>query len=83
MNTEELTQVVTAHQSAIARHESHTDRLEATLERIAEQQERNALAIANLTTQQALSRQDISQLTTNIESLRNQVADYIAGRERQ
>jgi len=86
MNTEELTQVVTAHQNTIFRHdgyESRLDRIETILQRVAEQQERNTQTIANLATQQELSRQDINQLTANIEGLRNQVATYIAGREQQ
>jgi phage-related minor tail protein len=59
MNTEELTQVVTAHQSVISR-------VETILERIAEQQETNTQAIANLTAEQQLSRQNIDTLTSSI-----------------
>lgn len=43
MNTDELTQVVTAHQQAIARHdqyESRVDRIEAILETVAQSQQR-------------------------------------------
>ncbi len=86
MNTEELTQVITAHQNAISRHdgyENRLDRIETILQRVAGQQEINTQAIANLATQQELSRQDINQLTANIEDLRNQVATYITGREQQ
>ncbi len=45
MTPEELTPIVTAHQSAIARGESRMDRIEATLERIAVGQEENRQAI--------------------------------------
>ncbi|MGA7934292.1 MAG: hypothetical protein WCA35_12155 [Kovacikia sp.] len=90
MNTDELTQVVTAHQSIVARHDQEMAEIRLILTEIARsqaqtqaQQALNTQAIANLTTQQELSRQDINQLTANIEGLRNQVADYIAGRERQ
>lgn len=94
MNPEELTQVVTAHQSAIVRGESRLDRIEATLERIAVGQEANRQAIAQLivdqqttkqnidqlTAEQRLSRQDINQLTASLLELRNIVSDYIQSR---
>jgi chromosome segregation ATPase len=54
---------------------------------MAEQQEanrqaiaQNQQAIAQLTAEQQLSRQDISTLTASIQELRNLVADYIQGR---
>ncbi|UBF25576.1 hypothetical protein K9N68_29030 [Kovacikia minuta CCNUW1] len=78
-------------------YENRLDRIEGILQRTAEQQELNTQAIANLTVQQELSRQDINQLTANleltrqdinqltanIEGLRNQAANYLAGREQQ
>lgn len=98
MNTEELTQVVTAHQSAISRqgqwqaeHETRMARVEAILERLAQQQEQqqevsqerfNRIEAILEQTAQAISlnREDIAQLTGNIESLRNQVADWMSSR---
>jgi hypothetical protein len=50
------------------------------LSRVAQQQEANAQAIANLTAEQQLSRQDINSLTAGILDLRNLVADYIQSR---
>jgi hypothetical protein len=41
------------------------------LSRVAQQQEANAQAIANLTAEQQLSRQDINSLTAGILDLRN------------
>lgn len=88
MNTDELTQIATAHQSAIGRTESRLDRIEAILERVAYQQEasqqaiaQNQQAIAQLSAEQQLSRQDINNLTASILSLGNLVADYIQNRE--
>ncbi len=74
METTELTQIVTAHQQAITRHEQWQAEHEAAmgqhneaiapiderLERIAEQQETNQRAIAQLTAEHSLSRQDIN-----------------------
>lgn len=81
MNTEELTQVVTAHQSAIVRNETRLDRIEGILERVAEQQMVNQQALAQLTAEQKLSRQDINSLTASILDLRNLVADFVKSRE--
>ncbi|MGA7934293.1 MAG: hypothetical protein WCA35_12160 [Kovacikia sp.] len=97
MNTDELTQIVTAHQSVVARHDQEMAEIRLILAEIARsqaqtqaQQALNTEAIANISSQQtlnaqaiALNREDIAQLTANIEGLRNQVSDYIAGRERQ
>ena len=94
MNTEELTQVVTAHQSAISRqeqwqaeHETRLERIEAILAATAAQQQlntqtiaQNQQAIANLIAAQELTRQDIAQLTAGIADLRNQVADWMSNR---
>ncbi len=80
MTPEELTQLATAHQSAIARGESRMDRIETILERIAVGQEANRQAIAQLTAEQQLSRQDINQLTASILELRHIVSDYIQNR---
>lgn len=80
MNPEDLTQLVTAHQSAIVRGESRLDRIEAALERVAQQQETTQQALAQLTAEQQLSRQDINQLTASLLDLRNIVADYIQSR---
>lgn len=96
MNTEELTQITTAHQSAIARHEQwfgeyqaasvvsndRLNRIEAILEATAQQQEANTQAIAQLSAEQQLSRQDINSLTASILELRHLVADYIQSRTR-
>lgn len=70
MNTDELTQVVTAHQNAISRHdqyETRMDRIESILERVAQQQEVNTHAIA-------LNREGIAELKASIMELRNVVA---------
>jgi len=87
MNTEELTQVVTAHQSAIARHSAEMSELRGTLitigqtlERIATQQETNTRQIEANNHQGELNQEAIATLTASILDLRNLVADYIQGR---
>ncbi|XHX78497.1 MAG: hypothetical protein RBJ76_00725 [Stenomitos frigidus ULC029] len=80
MNTEELTQVVTAHQSAVSRHDTEMAEIRAILAATAQQQTKNTQAIAQLTAEQQLSRQDIKQLTASILDLRNSVANYIQNR---
>lgn len=96
MNTEELTQVVTAHQSAIVRGESRLDRMEAILERLVQQQEVNQQTTApltvdrqthkpnldQLTPEQQLTKQNLDQLTASIRELRQIVDEDIRRRSR-
>jgi len=87
MNTEELTQVVTAHQSAISRHDSEMaeirvilQRVGERLDRMAERQEVHEQLIESTTRQGALNQEAIATLTASIQDLRNLVADYLQGR---
>lgn len=87
MNTQELTQIITVHQQAIARHEqwqaeheARMARIEAILEATAVQQQHNQEAIANLAAQQQLNQEGVADLRASILDLRNLVADYIQGR---
>ncbi len=73
--------------TASVRHDNEFSRINATLERVTQQQEannqaiaQNQQAIAQLTADQQLSRQDINTLTASIQELRNMVADYIQSR---
>ncbi len=79
MNTEELTNIATAHQSAISRHDSEMTEIRVILAETAQQQTKNAQAIAQLTAAQQLSRQDIHQLTASILDLRNSGAGASSG----
>ncbi len=70
--------------TASVRHDNEFSRINVTLERVTQQQEannqaiaQNQQAIAQLTAEQQLSRQDINTLTASIQELRNPVADYI------
>ncbi|UBF27166.1 hypothetical protein K9N68_04150 [Kovacikia minuta CCNUW1] len=74
MNTEELTQVVTAHQSAIARHDEEMASIRATLAEVAKSQAQNQA-------QQNLNTQAISQFTAGLEELRILVTNDIRGRK--
>lgn len=74
MTLEELTQIATAHQNAIARHDSD-------IAEIRELVKLNQQQLNQLTTEQQLSRQDINSLTASILDLRNLVGDYIQARE--
>jgi predicted nucleic acid-binding Zn-ribbon protein len=72
--------------TASVRHDNEFSRINAALERITQQQEannqaiaQNQQAIAQLTVEQHLSRQDINALTASIQELRNLVADYSFG----
>ena len=59
--------------AATVRHDNEFSRINATLDRISQQQEANTHAIA-------LNREDIGELKASIQDLRNLVADYIQGR---
>lgn len=91
MNTEELTQIATAHQSAISRHDHEMAEIRAALRQGNEQhnQEMAALRQAHdrhnqeidaISRQQALNAQGITELKASILELRNIVADYIQER---
>jgi len=58
--------------TASIRHDNEFSRINA-------QQEANIRAIAALTAEQQLSRQDMNILTGSIQELRNLVANYIQG----
>ncbi|MBF2025619.1 MAG: hypothetical protein IGS48_02470 [Oscillatoriales cyanobacterium C42_A2020_001] len=66
MTPEELTTVVTAHQSAISRHDLEMAEIRSILSHVAQQQ--------------SLNQESIATLTASIQELRNLVADYIQGR---
>ncbi len=91
MNTEELTQIATAHQQAITRHEMEMADIRAILsqgfqqQQAAMAQQQAAMAqheqeMAEIRAQQRLNPQDISELKGSIQELRNLVADYIQAR---
>jgi hypothetical protein len=66
MNPDELTQIVTAHQSAIGR-------IEGILLELAQ-------AHRQTQAQQQINTQAIAALTASLQELRNLVGDYIQGR---
>ncbi len=76
MNTDELTQIATAHQSVLTRHEQQFAVINATLDRIALSQER-------ISQQQALNTEGMAELRARLLELRYIVSDYIQGRDRQ
>jgi len=63
-----------------SQHRDELAAIRAILTQVAQQQAANNQAIAQLTAEQQLSRQDINTLTASIQDLRNLVADYIQGR---
>jgi hypothetical protein len=73
----ELATASVRHDNAISRHDEEFSRINQA---IADFQEANRQAIANLTAGQQLNQQAISNLTASIQELRNLVADYIQGR---
>jgi predicted transcriptional regulator len=85
MNTQELTQIVTVHQQAIARHdqwqaehEARMTRIEAILEATAVQQQLNQDAIANLAAQQQLNQDAIANLAAQQQLNQEGIADLRA-----
>ncbi len=62
-----------------SQHRDELATIRAILTQVAQQQVTNTQAIAQLTAEQQLSRQDINSLTASIQELRNLVADYIQG----
>ncbi len=66
--------------TASVRHDNEFSRINATLERINEQQAANAQQIEASTRQGQLNQESIHTLTASIQDLRNVVADYIQGR---
>jgi len=70
----ELATASVRHDNAISRHDEEFSRINA-------QQEANIHAIANLTAEQQLGRQDINSLTASIQELRNHQEATTAGQE--
>ncbi len=88
MNTDELTQITTAHHNNISRHDVEMAEIRATLNTVAHKLDEVAEQFNQVADQQeaaaqqiALNRQDIASLTAGILDLRNLVADYLQERE--
>ena len=84
---QEIAGIRTLMNLSAAQHRDDLNTIRAILTQIAQQQAantqaitQNQQAIAQLTAEQQLSRQDINTLTANIQELRNMVADYIQSR---
>jgi alpha-D-ribose 1-methylphosphonate 5-triphosphate diphosphatase PhnM len=81
MNTDELTQIVTAHQIAIARHDQwQAEQEAASRQHNAEMAEIRA-TLAAIASQQALNTQEISRLTAGMIDLRDQVSNFVRSQE--
>jgi phytoene/squalene synthetase len=63
-----------------AQHRDDLATIRTVLNQISQQQASNTQAIAQLTAEQQLSRQDLNSLTASIRELRGVVADYIQTR---
>jgi len=84
---QEIAGIRTLMNLSAAQHRDDLNTIRAVLTQIAQQQAintqaiaQNQQAIAQLTAEQQLSRQDITSLTASILELRNLVADYIQAR---
>jgi len=77
---QEIAGIRTLMNLSAAQHRDDLNTIRVVLTQIAQQQAINTQAIAQLTAEQQLSRQDITSLTASILELRNLVADYIQGR---
>lgn len=80
---QEISGIRTLMSLSASQHRDELAAIRAILTQVAQQQVTNTQAIAQLTAEQQLSRQDINVLTASIQDLRNMVADYIQGRSAQ
>ncbi len=87
MNTDELTQITTAHHNVISRHDVEMAEIRTTLNTVSHKLDQVGDKLNQVAAQQdvnahqiALNRQDITSLTAGILDLRNLVADYLEGR---
>lgn len=87
MNTDELTQITTAHHNVISRHDVEMAEIRTTLNTVSHKLDEVADQFNQVAAQQdvnaqqiALNRQDIASLSAGILDLRNLVADYLEGR---
>ena len=94
MNTDELTQITTAHHNVISRHDVEMAEIRTTLNIVSHKLDEAAdqfnqvadqfnqvAAQQDVNAQQiALNRQDIASLSAGILDLRNLAADYLQGR---
>ena len=85
MNTEELTPIVTAHQSAISRHDTEMASIRITLAESATRHDQEIgkinATLDRITTMQALNQEQLNQFLSGMIDLRNQVADFVKSRE--
>ncbi len=81
MNTKELTQIVTAHQTAIARHEQWQAEQESASRRHDIEMSEVRATLATIASQQALNTQEINRLTAGMIDLRDQVSNFVRSQE--